>query len=89
MSKKRQPFDTDAMASELSGSAFFQPTSPQTGKTTSGLVDKPIKPQIEKYTTHLQPTTIKAVKRYALEHDLKDYEVVQAALDVYLAQPET
>jgi hypothetical protein len=28
------------------------------------------------------------VKRYALEHELKDYEVVQAALDAFLAKDE-
>jgi hypothetical protein len=33
----------------------------------------------------LTPATIKAVKWYASEHDLKDYEVVQQALDVFLA----
>jgi len=41
-------------------------------------------PQVEKYTTHLRPETIKAIKRLALEQDSKDYEVVQKALDVYL-----
>jgi len=50
--------------------------STQVGKTT--------KPQVVKYTTHLKPETIKAVKRYAVEHDLKDYEVVQQAIESYL-----
>ncbi len=74
-------------------------TKPQTGKTTkprvdkttsrqvvnhtSTQVDKPTKPQVEKYTTHLRLSTIKAVKRYALDQDKKDYEIVQEALDLY------
>jgi hypothetical protein len=37
-----------------------------------------------KYTTHLQPSTIKAVKRWAFEHDMKDYEVVEAAILEFL-----
>ena len=92
-SKKR--LDTDQMISDLSTSAFFQqPTSPLVDKTTSPLVDKttsgqtekPTKPLVEKYTTHLNPATIRAVKRYAFEHEMKDYEVVQLALDAYLEQ---
>ena len=50
--------------------------STQVGKTT--------KPQVVKYTTHLKPEIIKAVKGYAVEHDLKDYEVVQRAIESYL-----
>ena len=38
-----------------------------------------------KYSTQLRTGTIKQMKRYALDHDLKDYEVVQAALDAYFA----
>jgi hypothetical protein len=57
---------------------------PQTDKATSGQMDKPAKPQVEKYTTHLRPATIKAVKRYAFEHDRKDYEIVQQAIDEFL-----
>jgi len=73
------------MQSELSGSAFFhQTTSTQVDKTTSGHVGKTEKPQVEKYTTHLRPTTVKSVKRWAFEHDMKDYEVVQLALDEFL-----
>ena len=34
----------------------------------------------EKYTTHLYHSTIKTIKKYAFEHDMKDYEVVQRAL---------
>ncbi len=77
-----------------------KPTSPQTGKPTSGpsstvppvpasqagsrQVDKSTKPLMEKYTTHLRPETIKAIKWTALDHDCKDYEIVQSALDAYL-----
>jgi len=47
------------------------------------------RPELEKYTTHLTPVTIKAVKRYAFEHEMKDYEVVQAALDLFLSRDES
>jgi hypothetical protein len=79
MNKKR--LDTDQMINDLSTSAFFQqPESPQVDKTT--------KPQVEKYTTHLKPATIRAVKHYAFEHERKDYEVMQLALDAYLEQQQ-
>ncbi len=73
----RKKVDTDQVASELSESALFYPQ-----------VDKPTKPQVDKYTTHLTPATIKAVKRYAFEHEMKDYEVVQQALDLFLSRAE-
>ena len=75
---KKKTLDTDQVASELSESAFFTP------QPTSIQVDKTTKPQVDKYTTHLKPETIKAVKRYAFEHDMKDYEVVQRAIEDYL-----
>ena len=81
MSAKKK-LDTDQMASELSESAFFHPsTSPQ--------VDKPTNPQVVKYTTHLTPATIKAIKVYAAQHDMKDYEVAQLAFDRLLAKDES
>lgn len=46
---------------------------------------KPESGETGKYSTQLRASTIKQVKRYALDHDLKDYEVVQAALDAYFA----
>lgn len=67
-------------------------TKLQVDKTTSGEVDKKIKPQVVKsakpqvvkYTTHLKQETIKELKRYALDKDLKDYEVMQEAVEMYL-----
>lgn len=67
-------------------------TKPQVDKTTSGEVDKETKPQtvktvkprVAKYTTHLKPEVVKELKRYALENDLKDYEVMQEAVELYL-----
>ncbi len=53
---------------------------------TSGQTRKPTKPQVEKYTTHLRPETIKAIKRLAFETERKDYEVVQQAIDEYLGK---
>jgi hypothetical protein len=67
-------------------------TKPQVDKTTSGEVDKETKPQtvkptklrVVKYTTHLKPEVVKELKRYALENDLKDYQVMQEAVEMYL-----
>ena len=72
-------------------------TKPQVDKTTSGQVDKRLKPQtvkatkpqVVKYTTHLKPETIKEVKRYALENELKDYKVIQEAVELYLKTKNT
>lgn len=61
-----------------------KPTKPQTVKPTSGQVVKKTKPQVVKYTTHLKPETIKELKRYAFERDLKDYEVVKEAIENFL-----
>lgn len=41
---------------------------------------------LPKYTTHLRPETIKAIKRYALDHDMKDYEVAQLAFDLLFTE---
>src|SRR5947209_247861 len=38
----------------------------------------------EKYSTQLPPSLIKRIKQQALEQDIKDYEVVQFALEAYL-----
>lgn len=86
--KKKLDADQFAESEFGSQSAFFQPTPPQAVKPASPQVDKTTKPQVEKYTTHLRPATIKAVKRYALDQDMKDYEVVQEALDVFFASKE-
>ena len=90
MSAAKKKLDTDQVASELSESAFFQPqtTNPQVGKTTSTQMDKPAKPLVEKYTTHLYPETIKAIRIYAAQHDMKDYEVAQMAFDLLLQEDE-
>ena len=72
----KKKLNTDQIASELGESAYFQqPTSTQ--------ADKPAKPHVDKYTTHLIPATIREIKKYAFEHEMKDYEVVQEALDFF------
>jgi len=83
---KKKPLDTDQIASELSESAFFRPTSTQVDKPTSGQTDKPTKTKLPKYTTHLDPDLILAIKVYAAQHKMKDYEVAQAAFTEYLAR---
>ena len=51
---------------------------------------KPRKPEslpfvkAEKYSTQLAPSVIKQIKQFAIEHDMKDYEVVQSAIKDYL-----
>jgi len=42
------------------------------------------KQKVIKYTTHLTQKVIKELKRYALDNDLKDYEVMQDAIDRFL-----
>ena len=67
-------------------------TKPQVDKTTSSKVGKETKPQrvkqtkpqVVKYTTHLTARIIKEVKRYALDNDSKDYEVMQEAIEKFL-----
>ncbi len=49
----------------------------------SGLATRTTKPLVEKYTTHLQPATVKAIKREAFEREISDYQVVQEALDAH------
>src|SRR5437773_9890990 len=43
----------------------------------------------EKYSTLLHPLLIKQIKQYALEHDMKDYEVIQQAVQGYLERKKT
>ena len=62
----------------------------KSGNTEHLQADEPQRVRPEKYSTLLRPATIKAIKRLALERDAKDYAIVQAALDTYLAQqPES
>ena len=42
--------------------------------------------KIEKYTTHLEPSLIKQIKLFGIERDMKDYQVVKAALLTYFEQ---
>ena len=51
-------------------------------------IERTTEPTVLKYTTHLAPMLIKAIKRIALESDIKDYEVVQAAIIEYLDNRE-
>jgi len=40
--------------------------------------------KLKRYATYLHPKTIKKIKRFALDNDKKDYDIVQDALDKYL-----
>lgn len=61
------------------------PATPHSSEPARGHVHNPTTPPVEKYTTHLRHATIKAIKQAALDQDCKDYEIVQHALDVFLA----
>ncbi|MFJ5234534.1 hypothetical protein ACIQBJ_32105 [Kitasatospora sp. NPDC088391] len=55
---------------------------------TSGEVGEPTKQQVVKYTTHLPAGLIKWVKREALERDMKDYQLMQLALESFRGNRE-
>jgi len=88
MLDKRNPLDTKREA--VTPVDLY--TKPQVDKTTSSEVVKETKPQrvkqtkpqVIKYTTHLTAQVIKDLKRYALENDIKDYEVMQEAVEKFL-----
>jgi hypothetical protein len=66
-------------------------TNPQVEKPPNGFVVKPTKRALpqpinekpQKYTTHLQPDMVKKIKIFAVQQDIKDYEVVEKALTEY------
>lgn len=45
---------------------------------------QPLSVDKKRYATYLRPQSIKALQRIAFEHDVPDYDVVQAAVDEYL-----
>jgi hypothetical protein len=69
-----------------------RPANPQAGKTANPLTRKPASGLIEldtlekpeKYTTRLIPSLVKKVRLFAIDKDMKDYEVVSTALNEYL-----
>src|SRR5579859_6480393 len=60
-----------------------KPTNGFVGKPTSGLLPHPINEKPQKYTTHLHPDMVKRIKLFAVQQDIKDYEVVEKALSEY------
>ncbi len=78
------PVTSRRQADKPPSSQVVKYTNPQVGKETGGQVGSPTTPPVVKYTTHLRPETIKAVKRIAFESERKDYEIVQEALDAHL-----
>ncbi len=69
-----------------------KPANPQAGKTAKPLTRKPASglteldtlEMPEKYTTRLIPSLVKKVRLYAIDKDMKDYQVVSTALNEYL-----
>ena len=43
----------------------------------------PQKNELKRYATYLSPKSIKKIKLHAVETDMPDYSVVQAAIDAY------
>lgn len=74
---------TNLQESEAESIQVNKPAELQSSESISKQTSKTPSPQIGKYTTHLRPDTIKAIKRYAVEYEIKDYEVVQEALDQF------
>ena len=57
-----------------------KPTSTHVYKPTNSSPDFNPDEKVEKYTTHLEPSMVKKIKRYALDQDIKDYQVIKEAL---------
>ncbi len=54
----------------------------QNGKAAKKSADKPVK----KFATYLRPASIRALKRIAIDTERNDYEVLQQAVDEFLAK---
>jgi hypothetical protein len=61
-------------------------TNPQNRLSTIQSPTRSGAEKVEKYTTHLEPSLVKKVKHYAVEKDIKDYEVIKNALLLYFDQ---
>jgi hypothetical protein len=59
------------------------PANQQTSKPVKLSPALPDSEKVEKYTTHLQPSLVKKIKLAAIEKDMKDYDIVRAALNQY------
>jgi hypothetical protein len=71
------------MKIESSPNEAKKPTKPQNRLSTNPSPTRTGAEKVEKYTTHLEPNLIKKVKHYAVEKEIKDYEVVKNALLFY------
>ena len=87
--KQTSPLTSSSTSPQADKSASGQSNlaaSPQVHKSTSGQTSTSLPEKAERYTTRLQPSLIKQVKRYAFEHDINDYDVVQNAIQDYLGK---
>jgi hypothetical protein len=80
------PKKPSAPAKKENGEKEKMSTNPQTGKPTTLPTPLRLDEKPEKYTTHLKPSLVKRLKLFAVEKDLKDYEVMENALTRYLDQ---
>jgi hypothetical protein len=83
------PASRDAGKRESGGAG--KPSSGEAGNTVAqheqgtAITTRP-KDQIIKWTVYARPKTKKAIQRIAFEEDSNDYDIVQQALDEYLAK---
>ncbi len=59
------------------------PSNPFAGKPVKPLARKSENDPVEKYTTRLTPSMVRRIKIHAAQQDMKDYEVVEKALQDY------
>lgn len=64
---------------------IVKPVNLYGSKTVNQQDNKTTKPQVVKYTTHLKPDTVKTIKIFSVHNNIKDYQVVQEALEKYFS----
>lgn len=60
------------------------------GEHEKAEASQPTRPadELKKYGTYLKPSQIKQLQRYALEHDLKDYQALGYIIDQFFIGSE-
>lgn len=60
------------------------------GEQDKAETPQPTRPadELKKYGTYLKPSQIKQLQRYAIEHDLKDYQALGHILDMFFESLE-
>lgn len=57
-------------------------------KSDKAEISQAIRPldELKKYGTYMKPSQIKQLQRYALEHDLKDYQALGFIIDQFFSK---